>query len=50
MGVAKMTRDEFIKKWISYIRYETRDERDELREEMGKDLGEVLRALNHHEV
>jgi hypothetical protein len=40
-----MTRDEFIKKWVSHIRYQTRDERDELREEMDKDLDEVLEIL-----
>lgn len=39
---ATMTRESFIKKWISHIRYETRDERDELEEEMDQDLDQIF--------
>lgn len=38
---AKMTKDEFCHKWVGYIRYTDRDDRDQLWEEMYQDLQSI---------
>jgi hypothetical protein len=40
-----VTKDEFCRKWVSAITYQTRDSRDELLEEMYQDLESIRDEL-----
>ena len=41
LEVKIMTKDEFCHKWVGHIRYDGRDERDQLWEEMYQDLQSI---------
>lgn len=36
---------EFINKWVGYIRYDGRDERDDLKAEMENDLNDAIKSF-----